>query len=222
MIDPTIALEENLWSLWSHFGRGPGCDLVDSDGIIRFDTPIPSLPYNAVVKFEKDADQADQALEEIFNHYLKRNVPFLWILTPNAKPIDLANRLAVKGFQEIEVCPGMHCRLEDLPTDYPTSINDIEIREVTSSDAEAIFELVTWRWDVPADAKNYAVQIYDVFKVATVDACVKIWAAWKDGIPIAKAVIHQTAGVAGLHGKGIVSFAVLTRMLRLHTAHGGL
>jgi hypothetical protein len=76
MNDSTIALEENLWSLWSHFGRGPECSLIDENGIIRFDTPIPTLPYNAAVKFEKSEKEVDQSLDEIFNHYRQRNVEF--------------------------------------------------------------------------------------------------------------------------------------------------
>jgi len=200
MIDPVVALEENLWSLWTIFGKGPGCNLVNSNGVIRFDTPISSLPYNAVIKFEKSEKDADGYLDEIFNHYQQRRVEFLWILTPNNKPKDLDKRLESRGLREIEVCPGMHCLLDDLPTEFQTTVSDVEIREVTSADTDAIFELVTWRWDVPEDARDHAIAIYKVFKVGELDAKVRIWAAWKDGIPIAKAVIHYAAGVAGLHG----------------------
>jgi ribosomal protein S18 acetylase RimI-like enzyme len=200
MIKPIIALEENLWSLWKNFGRGPGCTLVDSNGVIRFDTPISSLPYNAVIKFEKSENDADDCLDEIFNHYQQRNVEFLWILTPNHKPKNLDKRLESRGLREIEVCPGMYCLLDELPTEFQTTINDIEIREVTSADTDAIFELVTWRWDVPKEAKDHAIDIYREFKVGEPDAKVRIWAAWKEGVPIAKALIHHTAGIAGLHG----------------------
>lgn len=36
------ALEENLWEMWSNFGRGPSCTLHDEGDALWFDTPIPS------------------------------------------------------------------------------------------------------------------------------------------------------------------------------------
>ena len=199
MKELSIALEENLWSMWSHFGRGPECELIHDNGIIRFDTPIPTLPYNAVIKFERDSE-VDKSIDEIFEHYKRRGVPFLWILTPNARPYDLDTRLRSRGFNEIDLCPGMICELDKLPTDYTTKIEYIQIRPVTTLDAEQMFELITWRWEIPTESQAVAKAIYRVFNPGKPDASVKVWVAWKDGVPVAKAVIHIAAGVAGLHG----------------------
>ena len=57
MKDPTIALEENLWSLWSHFGRGSKCSLIDENGIIKFDTPIPTLLKSLKLLNQKEASR---------------------------------------------------------------------------------------------------------------------------------------------------------------------
>jgi len=199
MKEATVALEENLWSLWSHFGRGPGCELINDDGIIRFDTPIPTLPYNAVIKFDRE-ENVDEVLDEIFEHYARRGVPFMWILTPNAKPVDLDVRLRARGFSEIDLCPGMICELEKLPSDFKTKYDDIEIRPVTDREAEEMYELITWRWEVPAESIEPAKEMFRVFNTGKPDASVKVWVAWKGGVPVAKAVIHIAAGVAGLHG----------------------
>ena len=221
MIDLTTALEKNLWSLWSHFGRGPKCTLVDKDGVLRFDTPIPTLPYNAVIRFNVAAD-IDRRIDEIFQHYADRNVPFLWILTPTASPKDLDKRLEMRGFIEIEVCPGMCCSLSVLPSDYESNVDGIQIREVSAVDTDAIFELVTWRWGVPVTVKEYAIEIYKEFRIGTPEATIRIWAAWKDDVPVAKAVLHYAGGVAGLHGvvtKPEFRGLGLARSLTLHAFH---
>lgn len=54
--DVCRGLEENLWSLWSRFGRGDGCSLHEEHGAAWFDTPIPTLPYNAVIRFTSEHD----------------------------------------------------------------------------------------------------------------------------------------------------------------------
>jgi len=56
------------------------------------------------------------------------------------------------------------------------------------------------RWEIPPESQELAKAIYRVFNPGKSDASVKVWVAWKNGIPVAKAVIHFAAGVAGLHG----------------------
>jgi hypothetical protein len=45
-------LEENLCETWSTFGRGPGCSLHEEDELLWFETPIPIIPYNGILRFQ--------------------------------------------------------------------------------------------------------------------------------------------------------------------------
>ena len=193
------ALEENLWEMWSHFGRGPGCTLHDESGALWFDTPIPILPYNAVLRFAV-ANNVDQRIDSLVQHYERRGVPFLWFVHPSSLPADLSDRLHDRGLREVEVVPGMAADLADLPEPAQTP-GGIEIREVTDeSDASRLFELVAWRWHVPPEAVAHLNALNEQFQVGTPSAKVRCWLAWQEGIPVAKAVLHIAAGAAGLHG----------------------
>lgn len=77
--DVDQALEHNLWQLWSRFGRGEGCSLHATGGAIWFDTPVPSLPYNDVIRFTVESN-TDSRIDAIIAHYEQRGVPFPWIV----------------------------------------------------------------------------------------------------------------------------------------------
>jgi hypothetical protein len=60
-------LERNLWEMWSRFGRGDGCALHEEADAIWIDTPIPTLPYNAVLRFAAE-DDVDRRIDALFDH----------------------------------------------------------------------------------------------------------------------------------------------------------
>ena len=192
-------LEENLWSLWSRFGRGDGCMLHQEPDATWFDTPIPTLPYNAVIRFTAQRD-VDQRLDALFAHYRARGVPFLWIVHPTAAPADLGERLRERGLEEAEVCPGMYLALVNLPRQQALP-RDITISEVgVETDSSALLELVGWRWAVPGQALAKLPQVTRAFAVGAPGSGVRSWLALRDGVPVAKVLLHLAASVAGVYG----------------------
>jgi len=193
-----VALERNLWELWSHFGRAPDCALYENDHAIHFDTPIPILPYNAVLRFSTETD-VDRRVDALFAHYHKRRVPFFWIVHPSARPADLDRRLEARGMVEVEVCPGMAADLDELPEPKPAP-EGVEIHEVVDeADAESFLELAAWRWHVPEEAVPHLAAINKNFGVGTRNPKARCWIAWRGGIPVAKAALHLAAGAAGIY-----------------------
>jgi hypothetical protein len=49
-------IEDAVVEHWSLLGLWPGAELVDEGGILRFETPIPALPYSAVLRTRLDGD----------------------------------------------------------------------------------------------------------------------------------------------------------------------
>lgn len=193
------ALEQNLWELWSHFGRGPGCALHAERGALWFDTPIPTLPYNGVLRSIL-TDNVDQQIDRIIEHYRKRGMPFFWLVHPSALPDDLSQRLSERGIAETEVASGMVANLADLPELSPVP-DGFDIREVNDEVASSyFFELIAWRWHVPAEAQPHLRAIDEVMQVAKPSALVRCWLAWHEGVPVAKAALRIAAGAAGLYG----------------------
>src|SRR4249920_1358344 len=192
------ALEENFWALWSRFGQGDGCHLHDEPDALWYETPIPTLPYNAVIRFSATRG-VDRSMHRIFERFRARNVPFIWIVHPSTKPLDLESRLRSRGFEEAEVVDGMWVDLAQLPT-QAEGPGGMEIRQVTSSsDVEALLDLVTWRWDVSSDAQGALRTISRAFEFGFAGSAVRCWIAWKGDTPVAKALLNIAAGSAGLY-----------------------
>lgn len=211
------ALEHNLWELWSWFGRGPGCALHDEGDALWFDTPIPTLPYNGVLRFAVTS-AVDRRIDSIIEHYQRRRVAFLWVIHPSSLPSDLGERLHKRGLAEVEVCSGMAVNLADLP-DPPSAPEGFEIHEVDDEMAtNRLIEFAAWRWHVPAEAQPHLSAYNQVLCIGTPSAKVRCWMAWRDGVPVSKVVLHCAAGAAGIYavatkpearGQGLASILTL-------------
>ncbi|HLF98841.1 MAG TPA: GNAT family N-acetyltransferase [Acidimicrobiia bacterium] len=197
--DEAIALTEgNLWTMWSQFGRGPQCALIDEPELLRFETPITQAPYNAVLRSRLDQG-VDEHIDAVLNAYAARNVPVVWIVHPSARPADLDRRLEARGLVEAEVCPGMIADLEEVPT--PDARPDgIEITEVGPDAHDPFIELVAFRYNLQDDAVPVLRGVMQAVRFAHPDAPTRGWIARRDGVVISKVVLHLGAGVAGIYG----------------------
>jgi GNAT superfamily N-acetyltransferase len=192
-------LEENLWAMWSRFGKGEGCTLHTDQGALWFETPIPRLPYNSVIRFAVE-ENVDPRIDQIFETYRSRNVPFIWIVHPSARPTDIEQRLRARGFEEVELCHGMWMDLTRL-TDEIALPDGFVVREVSQGrDVESLLDLVFWRWDVPGEYGGQLRKIAQAFEFGARGSAVRSWIAWKDGVPVSKVVLNCAAESAGVYG----------------------
>lgn len=196
-------LEENLCEMWAVFGRGPGCSLHKEDNLIWFETPIPLIPYNGVLRFNVQ-DKVDQTIGRIVDHFHQRKTPFMWILHPSSSPSDLGDRLLRSGLSDIEPITGMARSLEDL-SERPSLPDDVEIRKVASaSDASTYYQFAAWRWHVPERYQEHYAAIAAGFQLGEPGSKAHMWQAWRGGQPIAKAGMLFASNSAGI-------YAVVTR-----------
>jgi len=192
-------IELNLWETWANFGRGPGCTLHDYGDVLWFETPIPILPYNTVLRFQVEQD-VDKRIDQLIQHFNDRNVPLLWILHPSSVPIDLPDRLKARGLQEIEIAPGMARSLENLPAAPPIP-KGVEIREAMQDhDLMELYGLAAWRWGVPEEYRLQLRKMIEKFQIGERTSKTRFWLAWKDGVPISKIGLYNGSGSAGIYG----------------------
>ena len=191
-------LEHNLWTSWSHFGRGPGCALHDSDDLLWFETPLPMLPYNGVLRF-RVTHEPDATIDSIVEHYRQRGVQFMWLLHPSAQPADLADRLQARGLQEVELIPGMVRTLEDLEP-VPPLPEGVEIRQVRDdADAAALSQFAAWRWQIDDRYRAEYAAIVAGFRFGQPGSGAHMWQAWRGGEPVAKAGMYMSPVSAGIY-----------------------
>ncbi len=75
-------LESNLWEGWSTFGRAPGGALHYEVDALWFETPIPTIPYNGILKFqvEKNSTNAwEVPCCPAFHTYGREPLPITWL-----------------------------------------------------------------------------------------------------------------------------------------------
>lgn len=192
-------IELNLWETWSNFGRGPGCTLHDEGDTLWFETPIPILPYNTVLKFQVKED-VDQRIDALIQGYAKRKVIPLWIIHHTSTPSDLAERLQKRGWQEIELVPGMARLLDNLPEPPPLPPG-VEIRKaVDDRDLSELYGFAAWRWGVPEEFRPQLKAMIEKFNIGERGTNTHFWMAWKDGAAISKIGLYNGSGSAGVYG----------------------
>jgi ribosomal protein S18 acetylase RimI-like enzyme len=191
-------LEENLWEMWSTFGRGPGRSLHQGKDFIWFETPIPIIPYNGVLKFQLQ-NNPDREIHEIIDHFRERNAQFMWVYHPSSEPHDLCQRLVWYGLKDIEPVPGMARTLDDLE-EVPPVLEGIEIRKVEcEKDASAFYQFAAWRWNVPEQYQACYESIARCIRFGKTGSKAHMWQAWREGQPVAKAGMYLAAGSAGIY-----------------------
>lgn len=196
--EATAVLEANLWSMWSNFGRGQGCRLIDEPEVLRFETPLAHVPYNTVLRFRVE-DGVDETIDSVVGSYQARGVPLVWIVHPTARPADLGARLGARGLVEAEVVPGMVASLADIPPADPVP-DGIEVTEVGPGEECPFIELVAWRYSLPPEATTTLRSVMTAARFGDPGSSTRAWVAQRDGAVVSKAVLHVGGGEAGIYG----------------------
>jgi N-acetylglutamate synthase-like GNAT family acetyltransferase len=192
------AVEENIWSLWKNFALGEDSAFHDLYGARCLETPIKSHPYNFVMNFVGGKDFSGQ-IDKVFEHFGKRDTPFIWLMTSSSRPAHLSEHLQKRGMELAEVMPAMATRLDHIDTSQIATSSDIQITEAGSEDADDLLNFVSYRWDVPEQYRDLAFDMYRRFEVGQRRSPIRAWLARRNGLVIGKAILHIGSGVAGIH-----------------------
>jgi len=192
-------IESNFWETWLNFGLAPGCELHDDGAVLWFETPIPIIPYNVILKFQVKRN-INQKIDEILSHFNRRKVSFLWVVHPSSLPLDIRERLQKRGLQHIEIIPCMARDLANLPQ-VPPLPDGVEVHEaIEESDVNKFQELTAWRWGVPSNYRQQLQLFFESFNVGKPSAKAHMWVAWRGGAPISKVGSYYGDGSVGIYG----------------------
>jgi GNAT superfamily N-acetyltransferase len=195
-------IEAALVGHWSHLGQWAAGALVDMGGVLRYETPIPHLPYNGVLRTaitERDPGEAVNAVVESFQ---RRGVPFIWWEHPSCMPQDLGSHLDRNGLAAVERVTGMAIDLDNWNDTKPHA--DVRFVEVLDTQAmEAYEDLIVRYWELPPESQAMVASLNRFWGPGKLPA--HRWVAYIDDIPVGKALLSLAApkGVAAVYGMSV-------------------
>lgn len=137
----------------------------DSEVINRpnwYQVTTPSRPivvYNGMYRSIMDDSDADQIIDEVFESYRARKLPFRWTVGPSARPTDLAERLRRRGMVLFAKTVGM---VIPATTEMPPTHPDITVEQVTSETILDWARASASGWGMPEDyISSYAQDMRD-------------------------------------------------------------
>ncbi len=193
------AIEENFVESWGNFGRIGG-ELHQDGGIVRIACAIPQIPYNGVLRTDWRAG-TDITAEITANiaYFRERQAQMIWAVTPSTQPPDLAAHLVRHGFSLLYELAGMAADLACLPEPPPLPPG-VELREV--DDLRSLREyadLVVEKWRLPPENIEHVFAFHRQWGIGPSKSG-RRWLVWKNGVPVAKALLSLAAGAAGIYG----------------------
>lgn len=198
----TIDIEEAFVGHWSHFGRWPHGRLIEEDGTLRFETPIPQLPYNAVIRTHIDG-AAERVVNRIVEGYRHRNVRFVWVDHPSATPADLGELLTAEGVAPVEHATGMCRELHDL--EPLAERDDVRVQEVLDDHTMSDYSnLIFAYWEVPEESRELVAEVNRYWVPERTP--VRRWVAYDTrDRPIGKMLLSLSAppGVGAIYGMSV-------------------
>src|SRR4051812_14179195 len=139
-------IEAALVGHWSHLGRWSSGALVNEAGVLRYETPIPHLPYNGVIRTAITGGDPDETISRVVESFQRREVVFVWWEHPSCTPGDLGSRLQRHGLTAVERVTGMSIDLDQWIGAEPPG--DVRFAEVVDADGmEAYEDLIVRYWE---------------------------------------------------------------------------
>jgi ribosomal protein S18 acetylase RimI-like enzyme len=195
-------IEEAFVAHWSLLGQWPGARLVDEDGVLRFETPIPKIPYNGVIK-TAIAAHADQVVPLVAEAFARRGSDFFWMLGPSSTPPDLGARLADAGLELVEQATGMVLELGTWNppplAEGPATIIEV-VDEARLRDYE---DIILFYWEVDESYRRNIERLNRYWFGPRAKG--RRWVAYLDGAPVGKGYLSLAGppGVAAIFGMSV-------------------
>ncbi len=181
-------------------------EVYDGDDMIRVASPgVPNEVCNAVARCRLSPDNVDSAIEQTNDYFYTRGVVPYWQLCPTDVPLDLADRLAARGFVLQEERPAMVVDLQKLNEDI-SAPEGFTIERVT--DAATMWEKHAWLRAL-GQGRTLGSLLMTLFTAYGFDP----ESPWQhyigslNGKPVSHASVFYSRGVAGVYAVGTIAEA---------------
>jgi len=192
------AVEVTVSSFLMEIGRMGGGDERRDREIAWTVGGSPIGYHNAVVHCDTDSERADALIEEWAAQLRDRGLPGSWHVSPFMRPHDLAERLAVRGFNDGGDEPAMAADLTSPQTELPP-LEDLTIERVRDDAGLDAFRRVLSRGfgEGPREA-DWVAGVYRRIGLSD-DVPWRHYVGRLTNEPVSTASFFLTPGVAGIY-----------------------
>jgi GNAT superfamily N-acetyltransferase len=228
------AIDTALESHWRLFGTYPGASLHEEHGLLWFESPIATLPYNGIIGTRLAPPIGIEAIAHaMVDHFARRQVPFFWLSRPSDSAPGFAAAVTDAGLRFAETITGMDLDLADWSA--PPRASDAEIVEV---DAEGVMSdrlrdyerLSSGYWGIEDDQRPISTALTRHY-LAERNPGYRL-VAYLEGRPVGKVFVQllglsawtMIAGLAvipGARGQGVARSLVCEALNRSRSAGAG-
>jgi ribosomal protein S18 acetylase RimI-like enzyme len=203
------ALEANLFSYFTNFGRTPLGEVHESSNLLYFSTGINSLFHNGVFRARLQELEVERANAEVIEYFAAKQVPFCWWTSDSTQPDNLGKYLEAQGLQNIGDFPGMAIDLSNLGSrECPKDLEIIRVKDQTN--LKSWLKIAAIAFNIPVELIEEILPLESSLGFQG-DQYIRYLALWQK-MPVAISALYLDAGVAGIYfvatlpearGKGI-------------------
>ena len=196
------ASQASLEAQWVSRAKGPGCEMLDRQEILRVFTGAPSQSLNCVTRARFEEAEADVRIRETHDYFRSKGVPMIWWVGPYSRPSDLGERLLAHGAERLEHdLPAMAVDLHRL-NDSACAPDGLEIEHVTDAKGLCRFICAFAGGTGSPDDMSAAFLRINAGAGYGRERGWRHYVAVLAGEPVATASLHLSEGVAGINAVG--------------------
>ncbi len=197
-VELLAAMESNMVSFWSAYGRANGSTWQATSSVAWFYTGIQVPLFNGVLCARLQPDEVEATIAALQSKINEQGAPALWWLGPLSAPPNLGILLEQQGLRPAGKVPGMALDLAVL-VDKPELLPNFTIEKVTGMEMQARWARIAGEGTgFPNVATEAMVQIESALGNPLYKAQRRYLGFW-NGKPIAAAALVLDSGVAGIY-----------------------
>lgn len=192
------AVEANMFTFWTNYGRVPGREYYEDAALLRFRTGLPFPLLNGVFRAQFAPDEVETGITRTLQHFAAHHQPMFWWTGPATRPADLGTALQAHGLSHGSEVPGMAVDLSALPDSVPTPAG-FTIQPVEDATMLKPWVTVLASGNGMPDGFISDLLNLEVSRGIHQPLSTRHYLGIYQGKPVAVSALHLDAGVAGLH-----------------------
>lgn len=196
-IDVNRQIETNMFESWKAW-------FASDLNYLKYEDNLNFFKYKTGIKYPLangifNAKVAQELIPELIKSFKSENLPFIWLISPSSKPINLSELLIDNGLNLLSESTGMAMKLNKLET-LENNITNLEMVKVNTHE-----DLNEWA-KVALIGNGYQLElIYDFFtdalypKIFKEKSLMGAFLGYYDKKPVSSSFVYYAGGVAGIY-----------------------